>query len=252
MNNHQCVEQEPIYKEGQFIAESKNRFLCTVCIDGTEEICYIASSCRLDNFIDLRGKNVLLRRNTGKNSSTQYSVLGVKHKKSYILLNTSWANKAVAADIQSRRFSFLGKKREEFRKEAIISGYRSDFYIPNTKTIVEVKSVISTSCIAKFPTVFSERTIHQLSMIEALLSEGFKASFIIVSLNPYVKEIHLLEETECFNWLKRCCSYGLILKGFVCQLTADGKPHIKKEIPIRFETSDDIARTQNSCQSAIP
>lgn len=227
------------YKIGRFISESKNRFLCSVQVDGAEEVCYIASSCRLDNFIDLRGKDVLLRRNTGKNSSTQYSVLGIRHKRNYILLNTSWANRGIAANIHSRRFSFLGK-RTDIKKEAVINGYRSDFYIPGSKTVIEVKSVISTSSVATFPTVFSERTLHQLDAIEALLLEGYKAYFIIVSLNPYVKEIHLLEDTECYAHLKRCFGQGLILKGFACGLSGDGEPHIRKEIPIILEKSNAI------------
>lgn len=193
MDRHKAIGQLPGYKTGKFVSESKNRFLCTVQVDGTEETCYIASSCRLDNFIDLHGKSVLLRRNTGKGSSTRYAVLGVKHKRNYILLNTSWANKAIAADIHMRRFSFVGK-RSEIKKEAVINGYRSDFFIPGTKTVIEVKSVISTSSTAVFPTVFSERTLRQLDKIEELLSDGYKAYFIIVSLNPYVKKIHFLED----------------------------------------------------------
>ena len=231
MDKRQTIEQLPGFGVGRFISESKNRFLCTVQVDGTEETCYIASSCRLDNFIDLRGRNVLLRKNTGRNISTKYSVLGVKHKRSYILLNTSWANKAIAVDIHGRRFSFLGK-RNEVKKEFVLNGYRADFYIPETKTIIEVKSVISLSSTAQFPTVFSERTIHQLVTIENLLAEGYHASFIIVSLNPYVNEIQLLEDSECYARLKRCCDKGLVLKGFSCQLSVDGEPHIKKEIPI--------------------
>ena len=233
MDNLQTIEQLPGFRVGRFISESKNRFLCTIQVDGAEETCYIASSCRLDNFIDLRGKDVLLRRNTGRDSSTKYSILGVKHKRNYILLNTSWANRAVAADIHGRRFSYLGK-RTEIKKESTINGYRSDFFIPRSKTIIEVKSVISTSDIAKFPTVFSERTLHQLDLIENLLLEGYKASFIIVSLNPYVKEIHLLENAECCTHIRRCCDQGLILKGYTCQLSANGEPQIRKEIPIVF------------------
>lgn len=76
-------------KIGQFISESKNRFLCTVRIDGTEEICHIASSCRLDNFIDLRGKYVLLVENMSKTSKTRHSVIAVKHKRNgYVTTNS--------------------------------------------------------------------------------------------------------------------------------------------------------------------
>lgn len=219
---------------GRFLSESKNRFLCTVEIDGAEEVCYIASSCRLDNFIDLCGKMVLLRKNKGRNSLTRYSVLGVKHKHSYILLNTSWANKAIENDLCNRRFAFVGK-RIDIKKELVINGYRTDFYILASKTIVEVKSVISTSPTAVFPTVYSERTIRQLGAIETLLAEGYKACFFIVSLNPYVKEIMLLKNNECCKMLSKCIELGLILKGYSCRLLLNGKPHIESEVPIAFE-----------------
>lgn len=219
-------------KTGQFINESKNRFLCTVKIDGAEEVCYIASSCRLDNFIDLRGKSVLLARNKGTKGRTRYSVIGVKHKRSYIILNTSWANKAIDSSLLKRRFSFLGKRRD-YRAEIDVCGYKADFYIPCSKTIIEVKSVIATSDAAFFPTVYSERTLVQLKRIAELLDEGYKGYFIIVSLNPYVKAINLLQDTEVVLQLNECIARGLIVKGFCCRLSADGLPQITSEIPVQ-------------------
>ena len=212
-------------KTGQFTSESKNRFLCTVKIDGAEEVCYIASSCRLDNFIDLRGKSVLLIKNKGTKGRTKYSVIGVKYKRNYIILNTSWANKAIGSSFLKRRFSFLGK-RTDYRAEMDVSGYKADFYIPCSKTIIEVKSVIATNDMAIFPTVYSERTLVQLKRIAELLDEGYKGYFIIVSLNPYVKAIKLLQDTEVISQLNECITRGLIVKGFCCRLSADGLPQI--------------------------
>lgn len=219
-------------KTGQFISENKNRFLCTVKIDGAEEVCYIASSCRLDNFIDLRGKSVLLIKNKGAKGRTKYSVIGVKYKRNYIILNTSWANKAIGSSFLKRRFSFLGK-RTDYRAEIDVSGYKADFYIPYSKTIIEVKSVIATTDMAIFPTVYSERTLVQLKRIAELLDEGYKGYFIIVSLNPYVKAIKLLQDTEVISQLNECITRGLIVKGFCCRLSADGLPQIISEIPVQ-------------------
>ena len=219
-------------KTGQFISENKNRFLCTVKIDGAEEVCYIASSCRLDNFIDLRGKSVLLIKNKGAKGRTKYSVIGVKYKRNYIILNTSWANKAIGSSFLKRRFSFLGK-RTDYRAEIDVSGYKADFYIPYSKTIIEVKSVIATNDMAIFPTVYSERTLVQLKRIAELLDEGYKGYFIIVSLNPYVKAIKLLQDTEVISQLNECITRGLIVKGFRCRLSADGLPQITREIPVQ-------------------
>lgn len=216
---------------GKFIHESKNRFLCTVNIDGTEETCYIASSCRLDNFIELGGKSVLLVKNTGKTTRTRYSVIGVKHKRNYIILNALWANRAIEGSLLRRRFSFLGK-RKDYKAEIEIDGYRADFFIPGSNTIIEVKSVIATGETAFFPTVFSERTLLQLRNISKLLENGYKGYFIIVSLNPYVKEIQLLRESECVAALKDCIAKGMRLKGFSCCLSKEGSPQIAREIPV--------------------
>lgn len=164
-------------KVGRFISESKNRFLCVVNIDGTEEICYIASSCRLDNFIDLRGKSVLLQRNKGVNERTRYSLIGVQYKRNYIILNTSWANKAIDESFLKRRFSFL-ERRKDFQTEINVCGYKTDFFIPNSKTIIEVKSVIATEETAVFPTVYSERTLKQLKKMANLIDMGYKGFFL--------------------------------------------------------------------------
>lgn len=50
----------PEHKTGIFIQELKNRFLCEVEIDGESTVCYVPSSCHLSNFLDLKGKSVLL------------------------------------------------------------------------------------------------------------------------------------------------------------------------------------------------
>ncbi|MCD7785259.1 MAG: DNA/RNA nuclease SfsA [Oscillospiraceae bacterium] len=231
MSNSSVYSSE--LKAGQFISESKNRFLCTVKIDGIEEVCYIASSCRLDNFIDLRGKRVLLLKNKGAKGRTKYSVVGVKYKRSYIILNSSWANKAVGEGFLKRKFSFLGK-RKDYRAETDVNGYKADFFIPSSKTLIEVKSVISTSEIAAFPTVYSERTLIQLEKIAELIDEGYKGYFLIVSLNPYVKEIKLIQDTEVARQLSECIVRGLIVKGFRCRLSDNGLPQITNEIPVQI------------------
>lgn len=63
------------------------------------------------------------------------------------------ANRAVEISIQRWQFSFLGE-RNHILTEHNIDKYKTDLYIEDTKTIIEVKSVISLDEIAKFPTVF--------------------------------------------------------------------------------------------------
>ena len=133
---------EQSFKHGIFKEELKNRFLCLVEIDGEDTLCYIPSSCRLGNFIDLAGREVLVSPVLSPDARTRYSVYALSGSNGFILLNMSKANEAVADNITNRRFSYLGK-RTRIRTEYTVSGYKSDLYIEDTKTVVEIKSILS-------------------------------------------------------------------------------------------------------------
>lgn len=218
------------YTIGTFISEDKNRFRCTVNIDGTAETCYIASSCRLDNFIDLVGKTVLLKPTNGSKAEIRHAVFAVKHKRSYILLNSMLANTAIENSLHSRKLTLLGR-RATYRKEFAIEAYKSDFYLPETQTVIEVKSVITTQRKAFFPTVHSERALKQLHEIEGLLTKGFNAHLIIVSLSPYVEEIEIPRDTTFHAALMQCIACGLSVSAFTCRLSNNGRLRIDRRIP---------------------
>ena len=216
---------------GKFITESKNRFRCVVEINGIATPCYIASSCRLDNFVDLKGKAVLLMPTLGKNTTTKYTVCGLKYKQSYILLNSSLANSAVQHSIGSRRFSFLGK-RTDAQREHTIDGYKADLYLPSSKTIIEIKSIITTSAQAEFGAIHSDRFLHQLTKMEELLKMGYAVKLFIVSLNPYVKCVQMPCGTELDRAIKRCISCGLQICAYNCRIDTNGNILISKQVPI--------------------
>lgn len=217
---------------GTFKKELKNRFLCEVQINGEDVVCYVPSSCHLSNFLQLEGKNVLLVPTQAPNSRTPYALFAVPYKRNYIVLNTSMANKAVESSIQGKRFSYLGK-RNDYITEHTIDGYKADLYLPSAKTIVEVKSVISVSNNAKFPTVYSERTLKQLASILELLQNGYRVCFAIVSLHPYTKAVDIDSCTEFYNELVKCMDAGLIIKAYTSRLRESGFA-IDKEIPINY------------------
>lgn len=202
---------------GQFVRELKNRFLCEVVIDGMVEVCYIPSSCHLSNFLQLDGKEVLLMPTVAKNSRTSFAVVAVKFKRSYIILNTSYANRLVEYAIQGRKLSYLGKRKACMR-EKNINEYKCDLYIEDTKTIIEIKSVISTSDMGVFPTVYSERSLNQLSKIKELLQSGYRVDYIIVSLNPYVKGIEFLKDTQFYVEFEKCINLGMSVHAFNCKV----------------------------------
>ena len=217
---------------GIFKRELKNRFLCEVSIDGEDVVCYVPSSCHLSNFLKLEGKQVLLVPTQAQNARTQFALFAVPYKRNYILLNTSMANRAVENSLQSRRLSYLGKRKTAI-KEYTLDGYKADLFLPASNTVIEIKSVISLSRTGHFPTVYSERTLKQLDLMLSLLNKGYKVCLLIVSLHPYVNELQIDTNSEFFVALKKCIDAGLLLKAYTCRLQ-HRVPLIDKEIPIRY------------------
>lgn len=216
--------------EGIFVKELKNRFLCEVLISGTSTVCYVPSSCHLGNFLELQGKKVLLVPTSTPNAQTRYSLYAVPYKRSYIVLNTSMANRAVECSLQRRQFSFLGK-RTHFFAEHQVDRYKTDLYIEDTNTIIEVKSVLSLDEIAKFPTVFSERSLTQLAKLSKFLECGYRVHYCIVSLNPYVKSIQILSNTAFRPMLDECLSNGMTISGHSCRIR-NGSVQLENALPI--------------------
>lgn len=220
-------------KTGIFIKELKNRFLCEVEINSEPVVCYVPSSCHLSNFLDLNKKEVLLVPTTTPHSRTKYALFAVPYKQSYIVLNTSMANRAIETRLESRAFSFLGKRKKVYREQTI-AGYKCDFYIEDTDTIIEIKSLISTDAVASFPTVYSERTVKQLRMLKALLMKGKKVYYFIVSLHPYVKTVAIDSKSEFFSEIENCIELGMSLKAFTSRLKESGLM-IEHQIPIKID-----------------
>lgn len=221
------------FVEGIFLRELKNRFLCEVELQGEPTVCYVPSSCHLGNFLQLQGKRVLLIRNQGGATRTQFALFALPYMRSYILLSPAAANQAVAASLSSRRFAFLGS-RKHYQAEHKVDGYKADLYIEDTRTVVEVKAVITTDSEAVFPTVYSERTLRQLSTLEKRLDTGMRACLMIVSLNPYVRQLRIDTRSEFGQELEICISKGLMIRAFCCRYTTVSGIKIDKNIPVVF------------------
>lgn len=219
------------YVQGIFITEIKNRFLCLVHINGEDVVCYIPSSCRLSNFIDLTNRTVLLKPVLTPNARTKFSVYALKYGRNYILLNLSQANRVIEEQIYRRYFSFLGKRKTVFR-EVKIQEYKSDLYIKDTNTLIEIKSLLCFEKCGIFPTVYSERAISQLKKILVLLNEGYKVCYMLISLNPQVKEVVINHNIDdYYNLFCQCVDRGMEFRGFSVHLR-EGIPEIYAKIPL--------------------
>lgn len=219
---------------GIFKKELKNRFLCEVQIDGKDVVCYVPSSCHLSNFLKLEGKRVLLVPTQSTKSRTKYSLFAVSYRNSYILLNTSMANRAVEACIHKSRFSFLGK-RSIVIKEHTVYNYKTDLYLQDSDTLVEIKSIISTNKVGIFPTVYSERSLKQLKQLQELLRQGHKVSYFIVSLCPTTKAIIVDKNSEFYREFIKCIQLGMQAYAYGCRLSQNkNKTVISKTLPLMF------------------
>lgn len=219
-------------KEGIFIKECKNRFICEVMVENEAIECYVPSSCRLDNFIDLLGKRVLLLPTEAPSARTRYSLFAVPYKHNHILLNIGKVNGVIERDIKKRCFSTLGK-RSEICREYKVGSYKSDFYIKDSRTLLEVKSILSLEKAALFPTVFSQRTLDQLKEISALLDNGYKAALVIASLSPYVEHIKIDHASPFYEALKPCVEKGMQLLAVSLHIH-QGEAQIKRKIDIEL------------------
>lgn len=205
------------FTEGIFRRELKNRFRCVVEVEGEEKLCYVASSSRLMNFIDLTDKEVLLLPSSGKASKTAYTLFASRYRNSHIILSLSLANEIMAEQLSSRRFSFLGS-RKQIQRERTVAGYKADLYIEDTKTIIEIKTIVSDQKSVIFPSVYTERGIRQLIQLKELLDKGFKGCLLLAVLSPSVREIIINREDEYGALLYDCVERGLECRAYGIRL----------------------------------
>lgn len=224
--------------DGVFIMEHKNRFLCDVQFaDASIHECYIPSSCHLSNFIAMNGRRVFLQRNLSKRARTEFRICAVETQHGIVPVELVLSNRIIESELHQRRFNYLGarKVREKVIREHTIDGYKCDLYIPETKNILEIKSIISLNKYAYFPAINSERSCKQLIQISELLSKGFKVDYIFVSMCKTVKRIIINRDvseyyTQFVNCIKsgmRCHAYNLYIN--------DGEPKIFRSIQIILE-----------------
>lgn len=214
---------------GIFISEDSTRFSCNVCIEGTSIKCYVSSSCHLEQLIVLKGKTVYLLPLKIDNPKFDYRLFAVKHKHSFIILDSTYANDLVFQSLSSRVFSFLGL-RNLVKQEFVIENYRSDIYLPDTKTIIEIKSIISAKNNAPFLSVESKRFEKQFLHLQLLKNKGFKIFLFIVALNPYTKNIEI--DSLVSKQTKLLASKNTELEIFGFALNKSEKKVSLRQVPI--------------------
>ena len=195
-------------KKAIFKKELSGRFLCEVDIDDRIELCYVPSSSHLSPYINLKDKKVLLKKNKGKNLRTKYTLYAVEYNDTYILLNLNDLN-----DIFLKFLNNSLNNSVEAKKEYKINKYKSDYYIPKYKKVIEIKGVISEDETAIYNFNTHARAYAQLKSIKGLLKEGYKVDYVFVILTPQISKINIsdkrLKENKLFI---ECIRLGMDIK----------------------------------------
>lgn len=198
--------------EGIFIEETKNRFLCKVLINNMIHECYVPSASKLENYLVMKNKKVLLVRNKGKRSRTKYSLFAIMYYNKYIILSMMIVNKVLEEYLKAN--SLEG----ELYREKYIDKYKADFVIfGDTKIVIEAKGLLATRKNVIFPSVYCYRAIEQLKTISKLLDEGWKAKYFFISLSSIVRTIIINKNElylEYYYLLVECLNKGMEVKGF--------------------------------------
>ncbi len=197
-----------IVKEGVFSREDKYRFHCWVNIDGEDVLCYMPSNFKFEKVYSIKGKMVLLSENTDSKSKFKYKVEAVKYRNSLMLLNFSYLNRVVEYELPRKIFAFLGK-RKNILHERNIQGYKSDLYIEDTKTLIEIKSVLAFSVDAEYPVNYSSHMLEQLDKLSGLAADNINVYYFIIGLGPTLKRIRINLSSNYGRLVDKCRQVGV-------------------------------------------
>lgn len=215
----------------KFIEECSNRFLCLCEMDGEIIECYVSSSSKLEKYIKLKNKKVMLSENRGKNLRTSYTLQAAKVNGHWVLLNLNLINELY--------FEMLVHVRkiaaDEIQREKFVEQYKTDFYIDKQKLLIEAKGILADTKEAVYPVVSCGRALRQLYAIYERLREGFSVEYGFVLMNSSIKHIQINpKEEEVRMMFKKCIGAGMMVKFYSVRWYA-GKCHLQRADTGRIE-----------------
>ena len=85
-------------------------------------------------------------------------------------------------------------------------------YLPESNTVIEVKTILSDKREGRFPSSTSVRVKKQLSQILELLDKGYQVCYLFIVLNPTTKQVKLGDELK--QIFEECIAKGMICKAY--------------------------------------
>ena len=221
------------FVEGQFI-ERPNRFLSVVMLGDREEYAHLPNPGRLQELL-LPGVTVVLRKESGLNRKTRYSLVMVYKNGSLVSLNTILPNRLAAEAIQNIELQEFREYRL-VRREVQYKNSRFDLLLSKNEGLcfVEVKSVsLVKGRTAMFPDAPTIRgTRHVRHLMEAM-DEGYEAAilFLVQRRDADRFTSNDVTDPEFGSALRQAQSYGVKLYAYVCEVSI-GRIEIDRRIDI--------------------
>lgn len=228
----------PNWVKGIYKKEMPNRFRCEVDIGGKIYTCYQPLSFKLNKIMDPEEKEVLLTRINKEDTDLVYTVyaIGIDNN-NFALLNLQMVNQIFKDNIGSRKFAFLGK-RNNIVCEKKIERLKTDLYLQDTDTIIEVKTIFSFDKEVLFPNIKSYRLQRQIEELTHLLKVGYKAVMFFAVLTPYpIKIIINRENLAIYEAIKLANRNGLVLKAYRIE-NVNINAGVGKEVQVVLEGKD--------------
>lgn len=230
--NDQCTrtyeydtkDMKEVYFESVFIKEGKHRFICTILINNVLEECYVSSSSKLSNYIQLENCKILVSQNTNSKLRTRFTLEAAVIDKRLVYLNLNYTN-----NLYNDYLLHLGYDNKIIQREMLINKLiKTDFFIDNVGC-VEVKSLLSNERCILFPDKTSKRICVQLKQYISLLQTGIPVTFAFIAMS---------KEIECLGWssadvendFKKAISLGLNIEAFCVEYDKNAFKLVKNDI----------------------
>lgn len=188
---------------GKFLYETSNRFKGEAILLGKRQSVYIASSVKLENFIDLNNKSCLFLK---LNKSSRYKLIACdcNNNGKYTIVDLSLINKIVKNYYESQGLKVSSEKK-------LTSNYRTDLWIEEENKGVEVKSVILDK-VQTFPSRNTVRIYKQLDEICNLLKHNKRITLLLVCNRTDISLEFNTNDKLFINKFKEAKKRGLLLK----------------------------------------
>lgn len=201
------------YKRARFIRNEGRRFKCWIEIDGKEELCYVASSSKLNHYLDIEDKEILVIENKSSQRKLKYRLFAVRANEEWIVLDLLLLNHIVKEKLENEGYIVESEK--------FIEDYRADLLIrTETEVLVcEIKSVLCLEESAVFPMNAGKRCAEQLEKIKDIITfNKYKVLYVFVLLTQNVKRIEINQTEKNYKELfSECLENGM--KTMCCRLS---------------------------------